>query len=173
MSQAEFAVKVLDVAPMTVSRMETTTPPRGEVLLKLAGIAGDAHEKEEAKGKRLALSLLAVRFQALLADELYNSAPANNSAPGKLITEPASADREEHGYLFMKIEGSEGMRAASGFLSLIPALKSKDDKIRDEAIKIADRLIAAVDKMNGNPAATELRDAFHPRPARKKSSKKK
>jgi len=39
MSQAEFAIKVMDLAPMTISRMETATPPRGDMLLKLSTIA--------------------------------------------------------------------------------------------------------------------------------------
>lgn len=39
MSQAEFAVKVLDVAPMTVSRLETVTPPHGDQLLRFMEIA--------------------------------------------------------------------------------------------------------------------------------------
>jgi transcriptional regulator with XRE-family HTH domain len=166
LNQAEFAIKVLGSAVTTMSRYETTHPPSGEVLLRLAEIARAERDRPENVHLKMAFGFLASRFQALFADELFNSVPGE-----KLITELASKDREEHGYLFMKIEGGEGMRAASAFLSLIPALKSKDDKTRDEAVRIADRLVAAVDKMNGNPAAKELRDAFHPRPARKKSRK--
>jgi transcriptional regulator with XRE-family HTH domain len=40
MSQAEFAIKLMDVAPITVYRLETgTVPPRGDTLLRLAEVA--------------------------------------------------------------------------------------------------------------------------------------
>jgi transcriptional regulator with XRE-family HTH domain len=163
-SQTELAGR-LDVSLGTVARWETSNPPQGEVLLKLADIAKAEGVEALRPSSWLALRALTVRFQVIFADELINFAPA------KLIWEPASVDRNAHGYLFMKIDAPEGLRAASSFLSLIPALNSKSKDVRDAAIAIADRLVEDVEKLDGSEIVKGIRDALHPKPTRKKSRK--
>src|SRR4051794_11152584 len=67
MSQQRFAVQELKSALNTVARYETTNPPRGEALLRLAEIA-----------KAKSLPDLAARFRQLHLDEiLFNTGLAN------------------------------------------------------------------------------------------------
>ncbi len=47
MTQTTFAIKVLKMAVSTVARFETSTPPRGDVLIKLAAIAHDCYTREQ------------------------------------------------------------------------------------------------------------------------------
>src|SRR5262245_55370484 len=68
MSQAEFAVTLLKMAPMTISRMETVSPPEGEMLFKLSQIA----EGRAARGREHSQELweIAEHFRVLYLQEL-------------------------------------------------------------------------------------------------------
>jgi transcriptional regulator with XRE-family HTH domain len=66
MSQAQFAVLVLDVAITTVARYETSHAPEGDLILRLARIAED-RARASAKGtaEQLAFVRLGSRFREL------------------------------------------------------------------------------------------------------------
>jgi hypothetical protein len=72
MSQAKFAVLILDCANTTVGRYETTDPPHGDLLLHLARIAKDEAclSQWSSAADRQTFVNLANHFRDLYAEEV-------------------------------------------------------------------------------------------------------
>lgn len=94
MTQQRFAVEVLKSALNTVARYETTNPPRGEALLRLAKIADENN-----------LPDIAARFRRLHFDEILSL------QPNLVIDAPAKT-----GWLIMRLSGRERIDAAIDFI---------------------------------------------------------
>jgi len=93
MTQQRFAVEVLQSALNTVARYETTNPPSGEALLRLAKIADEN-----------ALSDLAARFRRLHLDENLSNMP-------NLVIDAQA----ETGWLLMRLDGRKQIEEAIDF----------------------------------------------------------
>jgi transcriptional regulator with XRE-family HTH domain len=94
MSQQRFAVEELSSALNTVARYETTNPPRGEALLRLAKIATDKNLPE-----------IAAKFRKLRLDEIL-SALANT-----ITVNPDTLE----GWLVVRLSGRERVDDAIDF----------------------------------------------------------
>src|ERR1019366_425037 len=76
MTQQRFAVETLKTAITTVARYETSHPPRGPVLLRLAEIAeqsGQLAYRDSAEGGGSAFIKLALVFQRLYIEEVIQN----------------------------------------------------------------------------------------------------
>jgi hypothetical protein len=151
MNQAEFAIKVLGSAVTTMSRYETTHPPRREQLLKFSAIATEQAElllKQIEKEKTVPgthenyerlvrLVNLGNRFHALyLADFLKSY--------GDDLFAFRGTDRERaYAIVLARAKGPEGVRAAIAFLTLLSALDSNVPKRKARALKLLETLEGA------------------------------
>jgi transcriptional regulator with XRE-family HTH domain len=88
MSQQDFAVTELKSALNTVGRYETTNPPRGDTLLRLAEIA-----------ERRSLPKIAARFRRLHSDQLLSDTGLKNA----LSIDPQTGK----GWLLLKLDSRE------------------------------------------------------------------
>lgn len=93
MTQQRFAVEALESALNTVARYETTNPPSGEALLRLAKIAEEN-----------SLSDLAARFRRLNLDEKLSHMP-------NLVIDAQA----ETGWLLMRLHGRKQIEEAIDF----------------------------------------------------------
>ena len=111
-TQQQFAVEVLKTAITTVARYETSHPPRGEVLLRLATIANEAAHGRPLKVAEPLLELAGV-FHGLYFEEVLRNFGAKTDF---LVSIPKTATRPAVGYLVSRIEDPEKMRAAVRYL---------------------------------------------------------
>ena len=105
MTQQRFAVEALKTAITTVARYETTHPPRGDALLRLAKIAVQND-----------LPDLAARFQRLHLDEVLSGLHFN------LVVD----EQAKTGWLIMKLNGQPQIDDAIDFFEKYRT-SSKDD----------------------------------------------
>jgi hypothetical protein len=107
-TQQEFAVELVKTAITTVARWETSHPPRGDALIRLAEVA-DRNDRPS----------LAEEFRILYADE----AIANIKVPmlAKINSMPGTA--EPYGYVIAKFENSDQLSAA---INLLQGIKNKE-----------------------------------------------
>jgi transcriptional regulator with XRE-family HTH domain len=89
-TQQSLAVDVLKTAVTTVARYETSHPPSGEALLRLANIAAD-HGKIE----------LSEEFKFLYLEEVLQTLNFN------LIVSKAQPGRDTKGYLILRLSGQQ------------------------------------------------------------------
>jgi len=100
MTQQEFAIQALNCAVPTVGLYESSKPPTGEALARLAEIAG--RESERAKTdpeKQQRLRALADTFRYLRANEMKNVLGFD------VLMVPKSEDKEARGLAFSRLEG--------------------------------------------------------------------
>lgn len=132
-TQQTFAVEVLDVAIGTVARYETSEPPRGEVLLRLADIAREQNLPE-----------LARIFERVWVENV----PKIRS--GSHLT----AD-----YLISHISGKDAYRGAQAFMFWLQQVDSPDPKIRKQALSLLKPFEDGVRK-NLDPSIAAMQDAL-------------
>jgi transcriptional regulator with XRE-family HTH domain len=132
LSQAEFAVRLLEMAPMTVSRFETVSPPHGEVLLELSKVAADQIGKVDGKAAQ-ALRWYAHYFQSLYLEEMIKKVGSpmtvmanDNDASGRIISAP-------HAFLTIRLDGDDEILAGVHAIALVKRLRSKDPAARKAA----------------------------------------
>jgi transcriptional regulator with XRE-family HTH domain len=142
MSQAQFAVMVLESAVTTVARYETSHPPQGDLLIRLAEIA-EQHE----------LIQLRDVFRKLYFAETKGKAGFD------LMTIPKTEAEAAHGCLMLHLSGEEALSGAQSFLLILAQLSSADPKIRRNAVAALSALQSAARKYT-NPAVGEIQDAF-------------
>jgi hypothetical protein len=135
-SQTSFAVEDLKVAVSTLARYETSTPPRGNVLLELAKIA----EREN-------LTELRDEFRDVFIDELAVSLTSDRSFIH--VVRPGD-DRPAYGHLLMDLEGLEELDAASEFVNIIEATRSADPAVKKRAEIAIKSLSRAAAKCKSN-----------------------
>lgn len=104
-TQPELAMMV-GASRTSVARWETSHPPRGETLLRLAKFA-----KQQAIGKHgptvgESLGKVEIAFMSLYFDEILEN------VGGEILADP----RTGKGYLLTKLENSEQVSAAMKFL---------------------------------------------------------
>jgi transcriptional regulator with XRE-family HTH domain len=102
MTQQELAVKVLKTAITTVARWETSHPPHGDALLKLADIAG-----------RKGLFDIQYRFRGLYLQEVYEK---NGSTP-------YTGFPENEAWVFTQVKGQQERELAMKFLDELFAMR--------------------------------------------------
>jgi transcriptional regulator with XRE-family HTH domain len=163
MSQAQFAVMVLETAVTTIARYETSHPPQGDLLLRLAAIA-------EKQG----LNDLRDVFRKLYLEDVKEKIGFDLLTVAKTETEP------RHGYLFIRLDGEDAHRLAQSVLLVNAHLHSDDPQMRENALFGVSSLEKTARKFE-NPAVGELQDAVrlaqtvrqHQPSARKTSKQKK
>jgi transcriptional regulator with XRE-family HTH domain len=108
-SQSEFALELLDTAVTTVSRYETSNPPVGKVLLRLAKIA-DTH------------GLFHIRdlFRGIYIEEII--APLDF----EVVQCPPIRVVPEHGYLIMRLHEGES-ECVMAFVLLLRKRRNSPD----------------------------------------------
>lgn len=128
MTQAQFATHTGWSISM-VTKLETVTPPRGNVLLKLAMIARKATEADlgdVAKGRRL-VDLMHVFLK-------LNEAEVGREATDKLA---AHEGADNFGYLAIALRGRASKKAAEDFKLVLAALESSSRKTRSAGLNAA------------------------------------
>jgi hypothetical protein len=138
LSQAEFAVKLLDVCPMTISRMETVNPPEGEMLFKLSQIAEDETMKGGANNEEL--WRLAERFRVMYLEELV----------GKIrepLTIVSRRGRASQGFLVTPLANKDAIVVGQYATKLLKAFRSKNIAKRKAARKMIERAITEAEKL--------------------------
>jgi transcriptional regulator with XRE-family HTH domain len=144
-TQATFAVEVLKSAVTTVARYETSHPPRGDVLLRLADVA-DQHQLYDISKNFRFLYLDGVK-EALRGAAMF-FVPQTN-------TQPAG------GYLLpLRLEGADVVRGAQAFLDIIRARTAGDPEINKKAESALSALVFAAREINANPAGDDVKDAL-------------
>jgi transcriptional regulator with XRE-family HTH domain len=129
-TQQEFAVEVLKTAVTTIARYESTHPPRGEVLLRLADIADQRR-----------------RFD--LADVFRHSylEQALKTINSRLFSVRSMDAHKTRGYLIARLQGQEENRAADNFLLLIAGSRATDPKLKAIAAEAFDQIAEAASKL--------------------------
>jgi hypothetical protein len=142
MTQAQFAVMVLESAVTTVARYETSHPPQGDLLLRLSEIA-------------LQHKLFHLRdvFRKLYFADVKRKLGFDLMTIAKTETEPA------RGCLMLHLDGEHALAGAQSFLLINSQLASNDPKIRRNAVAALSSLQDAARKYT-NPAVGEIQDAF-------------
>jgi transcriptional regulator with XRE-family HTH domain len=102
-TQTDFAVRTLDMAVSTVARLETSTPPTGEMLLRLATIAA----KHSIGG-------LSGEFRLLYVKEVIENLGGDYAR-----FPPATGSERARGYLVMTLEGDQQVEFGRRFMSLL------------------------------------------------------
>jgi hypothetical protein len=109
-TQQQFAVDVLGSAVTTVARYETSNPPSGEVLVRLADIAKENN-----------LIPLRNEFTVLYLEEVLKNVTFN-----MFVQQPKADGTPASGYLVLKLEGTEEIKAAAKF---VDSLKGTHDEL--------------------------------------------
>lgn len=159
MSQAEFAIKLMDVAPITVYRLETTDPPRGDTLLRLAEIADKApceiysDEKDPDEPSEWdVLQELRDRLLGMFLDDVV-------SRIGVPFFQIVEKGKRRHAFLLMRLNDTESMGAAYSFVTASKALHSDDAAVRSEAQKVLSTFDRAVgNKLSYGPPRSKKHD---------------
>jgi hypothetical protein len=115
-TQQAFAVEDLKSAVTTAARYETSHPPRGDVLLRLAEISENAIPKHKASQTQLIRLRNAFRF--MYVDDVLSKIGFQLALVPKKKTEPPKA------YLLMKFEGPQQVLWADSFHRLFAAARS-------------------------------------------------
>ncbi len=117
MNQTSFAVEVLKVAVSTQARYETSTPPRGDVLQKLAVIAGrEALNPQCIPEQRARFLELRDTFQVLYFKDCFEDKGFDAHATYSWAHLPGGG--QDIGFLMVKTESEEEARAARFFLTI-------------------------------------------------------
>jgi transcriptional regulator with XRE-family HTH domain len=111
-TQQEFAVHVLDCAISTLARYETSDPPRGDVLLRLAEIADKAGQQGQAEA-----------FRAAYREEQYQKF-------GDSLTVSNGV-----GYLSMKLTGATELAEATEFMKRIGEMQGRREPGYDHPLE--------------------------------------
>jgi transcriptional regulator with XRE-family HTH domain len=150
-TQQSFAVEDLKTAIGTIGRYETSHPPRGDVLLRLAEIADGQYRA--AKTPEAQLEFIRIRdiFRGCYLDDVHEN------IKGDLVMFPKTKNRRVCGYLFTSLEGTDALRAAQHFLDVLSAIRSKDSEVRQKAI---DGVKCLSRKLNGNPDIERIREGL-------------
>jgi transcriptional regulator with XRE-family HTH domain len=122
-TQQEFAVFVLDCAISTLARYETSDPPRGEALLKLAEVASSN-----------GLDGLANSFKGFYLGEVASTLDFS----GFIV--PSSEDVPIHGWRLRKLNGLDEVIADHIFEHVLTSLSAPDTLERDAATAAIKRL---------------------------------
>jgi len=156
MSQAQFAVLVLDCAITTVGRYETTHPPQGDLLLRLAKIAEQETFKEgRSPAEQEIFNDLNGRFKELYIQD------AREKLGGDMLMMPRTDAEQEHAYLVTRVNGERAMTLTIDFLLVAAVLGAKDqnDTLK-EALEAAAAMRRGADSIRGNPIASKLARVF-------------
>jgi transcriptional regulator with XRE-family HTH domain len=181
MSQAEFAIRLMNVAPITVYRLEKTDPPRGDTLLQLAEIAdkaddviyadsvdededgdeddGEYADVEAGSRRHYRLQDLRERFLGMFLDDVVRRA-------GMPLIQVVERGGRHHLFLLMRLTDSESMGAADSFVAASRALRSDDASVRSEAKKLLSTFSRAVGNTLSRVDPTRKK-SDHPRDYRK------
>jgi transcriptional regulator with XRE-family HTH domain len=147
MTQAQFAVREMKTAVTTVARWETTHPPRGETLLRLAGVAGRRARRQVLAGAFMHKMLeLRDTFRVLYAEQVHRNLGV------ELMTVPAG-----YGYLLKKLEGPEEWAAAASFMCLLSGFRSTDPETKQAAVA---GFKAMREACTANPILSQIQDAI-------------
>lgn len=115
MTQTTFAVTVAHLAVTTVARYETSHPPKGDVLLRLAAIAErEAENVQHSAAARCTLADCRDLFRATFNEEIFPKIGTGLIQGGN------------GGYLLLRLEGEEEISFARDFLETIRASHSND-----------------------------------------------
>jgi transcriptional regulator with XRE-family HTH domain len=151
MTQQRFAVEALNVAIATVARYETSHPPRGEVLLKLAGIA-----KQNASGNPINIAQplidLSDTFLGLYIEEV------RSNLGFQLLFSPGRGKEGAYGYILDKLTGRDEIAFAQDFLTVKRCLDSTDPDCKAQ-VSGARVALSEAARVCGHPIASQLRDA--------------
>jgi len=71
-TQQEFSTYILNSAINTVARYETTHPPKGDALLRLARIARDAATTADNRAERATFERLRATFKDIYKQEMMS-----------------------------------------------------------------------------------------------------
>lgn len=99
MTQSEFSRNILSTSKITLARYETSHPPSGDLLLRLAAIAAKHGQRE-----------LQRTFQILYYEELFKQ------LGGPRLTVIATTPPK--GYLMLELIGAEELKAGELLMSL-------------------------------------------------------
>jgi hypothetical protein len=161
--QTNFAVEDLKVAVSTLARYETSTPPRGDVLLQLAAIADREASSRSGVEQHQFVELRETFRFLFLAD-------VRKTLGFDLVVYHATKDQPAHGVALTGLEGPEELRAAHSFISLLSMSRSRDPAFRKIALAEFDSMGKAAEKRHGNdPVVGKVHDAvFGPLPKRQR-----
>jgi transcriptional regulator with XRE-family HTH domain len=138
MTQQRFAVEVLRTAIGTVARYETSDPPRGEVLLRLAAIAYELKRPD-----------LARIFERAWLEQLPKTRGSHLTTN---LTTGVS-------HLVAHISGRAAHAGAQAFMHILTQLESHDPKVRSNAQTALKSLEVAARRFD-DPIVGEIQDAF-------------
>lgn len=155
MSQAQFAVLVLDCAITTVGRYETTHPPQGDLLLRLAEIARqEAFEKGRSPAEQQTFNDLRGRFKELYVED------AREKVGGDMLMIPRTDAVREHAHVLTRVNGERAMKLANYFICVARALDKKgENDIPNEALEAFAAMQKAAESIMGISSA-KLADGF-------------
>jgi transcriptional regulator with XRE-family HTH domain len=105
-TQAQFAVETMKTAVTTVGRWETSHPPRGEALLRLAEVA--AHSKDS--------SLAGEFYELYLLDVIAH-------LPFDLLLARATETQPNRGFLIEKLIGDDELKLAREFVNKLQRMR--------------------------------------------------
>ena len=167
MTQAQFAVLVLDCAITTVARYETIQPPQGDVLLRLAKIAKqEAFKEGRSQAEQEIFIYLEGRFQELYVQD------AREKLGCSLLMIPRTDAEREHAHLLTRVGGELAMKLAYYFLSVAQVLDAKDEndipKEALEAFAVMEKAAVSIKGKNAVEAALVFVEAMA-NPANKNS----
>lgn len=139
LTQTEFAVDVLRMAVSTVARLETSTPPQPDVLLRLAGIANREAASSKDKDEQQVFTGLRDTFRGLYVE-------SEVLGKGFDLALYSLSDRT-CGYLTLLLGNSDEVRAADDFLRVVMGLRSADPVHMRAAATALTALRKAADKL--------------------------
>jgi hypothetical protein len=140
MTQAQFAVQVVDTAVTTIARWETTHPPQGDLLLRLGEIA-----------RQQGMPPLRDFFRGLYAKEVLGKLGFD------LMMIPKTETEAEHGYLMFRLEGIDEIRGAQRLMDIIWRRRSPDPESRKAGAAELSSLLES-----GNTPVDKIRAAVMP-----------
>jgi hypothetical protein len=130
-TQTMFAVEVLNMAVSTVARFETSTPPEGDMLLKLAEVALDNDQEElYERFRKLYKNWMVEQAKRLTRISVVRRSPGSHRAKF-----------EQEQYRILELHGSEQSKAADNFELMLSWLKTGDAKQKATAERILKPLI--------------------------------
>jgi hypothetical protein len=137
MTQAQFAVLVLDTAITTISRYETTHPPQGDQILRFRDIAKEQAAREpKGSEKHRAFVKLADLFSNLYVED------AMKKMGEHALISPKTDTEREHAHLLTRVNGKGAVTLATTLVLLEPYLSVDDPK----ALSAVDILLNEVRK---------------------------
>jgi transcriptional regulator with XRE-family HTH domain len=139
LTQAQFAVQVLDTAVTTIARYETSHRPPGEVLLRLRSIARDRGYQD-----------LAARMEHIWLEDV------KRALGPEIMTYVMEGDSV---LLVAALSGKRAPLTAETIIGILQQLKSDDENIRSNAELAIDNLVKAERKFD-SPGSKDLNDAY-------------